>query len=508
MAFSINWHMLLVLISVYYGTLVFYRLFLHPLARFPGPKPAAISRWYEAYHDVVRGGQYTSKIAELHATYGPIIRISPHELHVADAAFFDTLYRTDGHWDKYSWAYDAFGAKGSTVFGSNHDAHRAHRRAIAPLFSKTAVVSRLDILSRNVDKLSKRISLVTGDTGDTTLDLGAAISAFTRDIANEFIIGKAYNELDLDDFGVGLSIASSGAGPFWRITKHVRWFGPAIKVMPVPWAMKVADEGMKSFFRYLQQTEQDTRELMATAQGSSPDDKTNRTLVHEIIHSSLPPADKTFERTLEEVATVTGAGYETTANTLRLILYHVYANKDILRNLRRELAPVNTTELGASPLNELEKLPYLTGVLMEGLRLSPGISSRAARVTDKDLVYKDWRIPAGTPVGMTTILLHTDGNLYHDPMRFDPIRWLDHTGNKVRDGGHVPFAPFSRGTRVCLGMHLAWAELYLLLSTLVPRFDFSYEGVQDGDFELERDNFGIGTKAGCHLVARVVPYQG
>lgn len=221
--------------------------------------------------------------------------------------------------------------------------------------------------------------------------------------------------------------------------------------LPPGWSTNVGNGVTNTNIWNIQQTEQDTRELMATAQGSSPDDKTNRTLVHEIIHSSLPPADKTFERTLEEVATVTGAGYETTANTLRLILYHVYANKDILRNLRRELAPV-TTELGASPLNELEKLPYLTGVLMEGLRLSPGISSRAARVTDKDLVYKDWRIPAGTPVGMTTILLHTDGNLYHDPMRFDPIRWLDHTGNKVRDGGHVPFAPFSRGTRVCLGM--------------------------------------------------------
>ncbi|KAI0199413.1 cytochrome P450 [Astrocystis sublimbata] len=507
MVLPINWSVLLVLVSIYYATLVFYRLFLHPLARFPGPKLAAISRWYEAYHDVVRGGQYTSKIAELHASYGPIIRISPHELHVADAAFFDALYRTDGHWDMYSWAYDAFGAKGSTVFGSNHDAHRAHRRAIAPLFSKTAVVSRLDIVSRNVDKLSKRLSLIPRDT---TLDLGAAISAFTRDIANEFIIGKAYNELDLEDFGVGLSIASSGAGPFWRITKHVRWFGPAMKALPVPWAMKVADEGMKSFFRYLQQTEQDTRDLMAAAQASSPDDddKANRTLVHEIIHSSLPAADKSFERILEEVATVTGAGYETTANTLRLILYHVYANNAILRNLRRELP----TELGSPPpLSELEKLPYLTAVLMEGLRLSPGISSRAARVTDKDLMYKDWRIPAGTPVGMTAILLHTDGKLYPDPMRFDPTRWLDRdtgSGYKVRDGGRVPFAPFSRGTRICLGMHLAWAELYLLLSHLVTRFDFSYEGVQDADFELERDNFGIGTKAGCHLVARVELYRG
>ena len=54
----------------YYATLAFYRLFLHPLARFPGPKLAAVSRWYEAYYDVIQNGQYTKKIAELHQQYG------------------------------------------------------------------------------------------------------------------------------------------------------------------------------------------------------------------------------------------------------------------------------------------------------------------------------------------------------------------------------------------------------------------------------------------------------
>ena len=74
MGFVISWRMLVGAAFAYAGTLVFYRLFLHPLTRFPGPRLAAISRWYEAYYDVVLGGQYTSKIAELHRIYGKLVR--------------------------------------------------------------------------------------------------------------------------------------------------------------------------------------------------------------------------------------------------------------------------------------------------------------------------------------------------------------------------------------------------------------------------------------------------
>ena len=64
------WLSLIVSLILYLTSLTFYRLFLHPLARFPGPKLAALSRYYEAYHDVVQNGQYTFKIAELHKEYG------------------------------------------------------------------------------------------------------------------------------------------------------------------------------------------------------------------------------------------------------------------------------------------------------------------------------------------------------------------------------------------------------------------------------------------------------
>jgi cytochrome P450 len=433
-------------IMAYYATLVVYRLFFHPLACFPGPRLAAISRWYEAYYDVVCGGQYTAQIAQLHRTYGPIIRISPHELHVIDPAFYKTLYRNDGRWHKHAWTYDAFGAPNSTIFGSNHETHKARRRAIAPLFSKQHVEAQQEILRRNIDKLCGRISNLAG----TTFNLGAAISAFTRDSANEFIVGKEYNELDLNDFGIGLSIAWSGAGAFWRMTKHVPWFGPALKAMPIEWAMKAADEGTLSFLRYLQQSKQDTQDTLAAAASPSPDPWVQDTIVHAIVHSDLPAAEKRFVRVFNEVATVTGAGFETTANAVRLILFHVYTDAGILQRLRDEINAAQPSSSEPISLKTIEQLPYLTAVLMEGMRLSPAISTRGARITDKDLIYGTWRIPAGTPVGMTTLLMHTDEKLYPEPMRFHPDRGMQ-SATRVAIPAST-YAPFSRGTRICLGM--------------------------------------------------------
>lgn len=48
---------------------IIYRLYFHPLSRFPGPKLTAATRWYEFYHQVVRGGRYFENIDEMHEKY-------------------------------------------------------------------------------------------------------------------------------------------------------------------------------------------------------------------------------------------------------------------------------------------------------------------------------------------------------------------------------------------------------------------------------------------------------
>lgn len=66
-----SWPMLLLLGWLsYLVTRSVYRVFLSPIAHIPGPKLAAVTRWYEAYYEIVLGGQYSFHIDKLHDKYG------------------------------------------------------------------------------------------------------------------------------------------------------------------------------------------------------------------------------------------------------------------------------------------------------------------------------------------------------------------------------------------------------------------------------------------------------
>jgi hypothetical protein len=65
-----SWTLVFYVIALYLLALASYRLLLHPLAHFPEPKFAALTRYVEAYYDVVCNGQYTFKIQEMHRKYG------------------------------------------------------------------------------------------------------------------------------------------------------------------------------------------------------------------------------------------------------------------------------------------------------------------------------------------------------------------------------------------------------------------------------------------------------
>ncbi|KAM4056183.1 cytochrome p450 [Hirsutella rhossiliensis] len=501
---QLSWQHVAGTIVVYLASLAFYRLFLHPLAKFPGPRLAAVSRWYEAYYDVVCNGKYTFKIEEMHKKYGPIIRISPFELHVSAPAFFEKLYNHDGPWNKYAWAYDAFSAKPSTICTIEHDVHRQRRAPLSAFFSKANVAAKQEIIRRRTAQLCGRIAEFAGDR-TAAVNLGTAMSAFARDVAIEFILGKRYNNLESKDFSAAFTNVLQGAGAVWRITKHVRWFGPFMKSLPPSLVAKLGDEGPKGFFAFLKDTMTLTRDTISSSTRSAVS-ASEKLAAPAPANPPPPDEEKSGARINDEVGTVSGAAFETTAQSLRLIVYYVYSDPDILSRLRAELRSATDDGAGSLSLAALEKLPYLTAVLMEGLRLSPGLATRTARVApNRELVYGQWRIPAGTPVGMTTMLMHRDEQLYPEPKRFSPDRWVD---MEVRRKAHKTYAPFARGTRICLGMHLAWAELYMVVASLVQRFDFEFDGAGPKDVEPVSDQFTIGTEDQSGIKAFVTLYNG
>lgn len=192
--------------------------------------------------------------------------------------------------------------------------------------------------------------------------------------------------------------------------------------------------------------------MLDEAASNTTTDKGPRTIVHEIAESNLPPEEKSFKRVFTDVATVTGASFETTSSVLRLVIYHIWSKPHILGRLRAELEEAASQSQTPQPveLRTIEQLPYLTAVLTEGMRMSPGLGTRLRRIApDRELLYGQWRIPRWTPVGMTVLQMHMNEDVYPEPTKFIPERWLEPEARKAMDKS---YAPFSRGSRICLGM--------------------------------------------------------
>lgn len=219
------------------------------------------------------------------------------------------------------------------------------------------------------------------------------------------------------------------------------------------------------------------------------DDETKRerreqlTVLHTLLTSGLPTRELQRQRLEDEAFTVLGAGTITTAHTITTILYHILAHPPIKSRLEVEVSDMYdrlSEECSMPSVVDLEHAPYLSAVVTEGLRMSLGVSQRLPRISpDTALHYEGkfngmhykYSIPPGVPVSMTQMFMHMDPTIYPSPNIFDPHRWLSSPTDTESQKEELKkrkrfFVPFSKGTRMCAGMHLAYAELYIFLQAL------------------------------------------
>ena len=184
-------------------------------------------------------------------------------------------------------------------------------------------------------------------------------------------------------------------------------------------------------------------------------DAGHRVLYDDYEVLDLPVHDKSFKVQEDTALLFVSAGFETTGFAIETAMFHVLSSPAILAKLKRELEPLmmdrNKGNNELPSWTDLEKLPYLTAVIHESLRLSLGVASRLPRKNTKsDMVYKQWVIPKGQFVAMTQRDILYNAEIYPDPMHFDPERWLK--GEESKELLRKYLVTFSMGARRCIGM--------------------------------------------------------
>ena len=111
------------------------------------------------------------------------------------------------------------------------------------------------------------------------------------------------------------------------------------------------------------------------------------------------------------------------------------------------------------------------------------VTGRLARLTPEETFqYGTYKIPPNTPVSSTTLCIHTDENILPDPWTFRPERWFGKDGAERKKY----LMSFKKGVRQCIGINLAYAEVYLALAA-AARFEMELYQTDESDVRFKHD---------------------
>ena len=191
----------------------------------------------------------------------------------------------------------------------------------------------------------------------------------------------------------------------------------------------------------------------------------------------------------DELLTLLFAGHETTGIALAWACYWLHRDPAALERLRAEV-----DSLGPEPDPEaLAKLPYLDAVCSETLRLHP-IAPDVPRGLARSLAVGGYSVEPPLSLDVSTTVLHRREELYPEPDRFRPERFLE------RRFSAFEYTPFGGGSRRCIGAAFATYELKIVLATILAGAHL--ELAEPGEVRPARRNLVIGPGSGVRMVLR------
>ncbi|QPC76462.1 hypothetical protein HYE68_007214 [Fusarium pseudograminearum] len=175
------------------------------------------------------------------------------------------------------------------------------------------------------------------------------------------------------------------------------------------------------------------------------------------------------------------AGHETTSGTLSFAMYHLLKNPEAYNKLQKEIDEV----IGRDPVTveHLTKLPYLSAVLRETLRISSPITGFGVEAIEDTFIGGKYLIKKGETVLSVLSRGHVDPVVYGpDAEKFVPERMLDDEFARLNKEFPNCWKPFGNGKRACIGRPFAWQESLLAMALLFQNFNFTQT---DPNYELQ-----------------------
>ncbi|KAE8138621.1 cytochrome P450 [Aspergillus pseudotamarii] len=512
------WITLIGLIS-YPIVITFYRLYSHPLRNIPGPKLAAATHLYEWYYDLFLGGRYLFEIERMHERYGPIVRINPREIHISDPHYYDEIYAPSTRRRNKDAEFVSFsGMLHSTLSTTDHDVHRFRRGIVNNLFSKKSICGLSHLVEEKVHKLMQRFEAF--HRAQKVVRLDDAFAAMTSDVITHYCYGKSWDYLDDASLRTDVRQAVHDLTCSVHFNRIFPIFLAVLQKLPL--RLLHAIHPGRSIVLDIQKTiyEQSAEALHGDKYDIGQDDAVgkHRTIYDQLTDPSIPAEERSLQRLQDEGLLFISAGTETTARALTTACFHIASDDEVRGRLRDELRAVLPTPTRPITWSELERLPYLTasnttnpisqtGTVNESLRLGGFLTTRSPRIApDEPLTYKEYTIPPGvsnlsstqqhitnrtpqTPVSSSSYFGHKNPSIFPEPEKFSPERWISASKNNEHLFKYI--TSFSRGSRICAGMNLAFLELYMTLAYFVRRFDVELVDTTLEDMRIVRD-MGVG----------------
>jgi cytochrome P450 len=192
----------------------------------------------------------------------------------------------------------------------------------------------------------------------------------------------------------------------------------------------------------------------------------------------------TDEYIRDNLLSLIGAGYESTALNLAWAIYFLHGRRDLLERARGEISARGS---GANR----PSWPFLEAVCNESLRLYPALPE-VTRLVERPFELGGHRLMPGTGIVVAVTEVHRRKSLYPDPERFDPSRFL---GRKFSPH---EFLPFGGGHRRCVGSHMALHEMQLALAAIIDGYDLRV--ISDEPPPLTRHSHLIVPKNGIPMI--------